>query len=1114
VALGRHPDAYDRLVLAAGAITEDFGVPGVAEHAFGLKSLAEATTLRNEVLRRFEAASARTRPGRRRHAHLRRRRRWPDRRRARRRARRARRPRRPTGPPDRSTSPRCASCWSSHATGCWRVLARSARPRSTGCATRRRRPARGRDRPRPRRPRRAHRRRGAPDPAGGLGRRRRRVTARRDARGRARSGTADPGRRAPAGAGAATCSPSVTSRRRRPRRGPAAAGRPGRDAAGPARRRAPRRRAAGSDDPREFRYRDKGIDGDDRPGRAVAELPGGIRLRGLVAWLAWLLLHLLMLVGFRNRVAVLFSWIWNYATYDHSARLILDQREAATAETARGADPAQLGLLSPTTRTRGGSTPRWPGLASQPVSQAPREPSPCLPDLLTRDRPRPVPRPGRPARAARRRAPRGPRARRALRRRRPRALPRRRDGPRHPAGRRRPAEARGHRPRLRDLGTPEETERLVRPWATAVWLTGAEFGTVSCQREQPGRPTRRIEITTFRSDEYRPARGTPRSRFGDSHRGRPRPARPHRQRDGGPGADFAFVDPFGGLATSTPGAAHADRPAHVVRRRPAADGAPRPVRVGARRRGRRGGRGRGDRDGRRARHRLGRAHPRRAGQARLRGPPAGASSCWCARGWPATSCPSSPSCATAATRCTATRTSTATPSRWSRTRWRSRTDGPGRRAAARRAAARHRQARHQGDPRDGTVTFHHHDVVGGRMTRHRLRELRFDKETIKDVDRAGQAAPAVPHLRDGLDRLGRAPLRPRRRPPARAAQRPHPRRRHHRQPAQGRPHPARVDELEERIAELREQEELEAMRPPIDGNRSWRTSGSIPGPLVGEAWHHLLELRIEHGPMTEEEALAHARRVVGRAGRRPGRRRRAVRVRRRRPSGRERAAGELARPRRPPGRGPAPVPGPTPRRSTSRSATSRARTTAATRSRRAPPRRWRAPALVDLGPGRGCSTSAAATPATCARSRATGRRRGRGRRLARAGRGRATRAAAAGLVGLDLGSATPAAPGVDSSATRRAPSTSRGRCARARSGPRRQRPGRRRGPRRRGAVRRDRRRDPLPRAVRRPPPRAGDAFDPVHLVHHQVSEVRGPDHARRRFDLWTASYTVRDAVGW
>lgn len=40
----------------------------------------------------------------------------------------------------------------------------------------------------------------------------------------------------------------------------------------------------------------------------------------------------------------------------------------------------------------------------------------------------------------------------------------------------------------------------------------------------------------------------------------------------------------------------------------------------------------------------------------------------------------------------------------------------------------------------------------------------------------------------------------------------------------------------------------------------------------------------------------------------------------------------------------------------------------------------------------------------------------------------------------------------------------------------------------------------------------GDAFDPVGLVHHQVAEVRGPDHARRRFDLWTASYTVREAA--
>ena len=85
-----------------------------------------------------------------------------------------------------------------------------------------------------------------------------------------------------------------------------------------------------------FRYRDKGSMATIGRASAVAELPGGIRLRGLVAWVAWLLLHLLMLAGFRNRVSVLFSWIWNYARRDHSARLILDQREAATAETVGG----------------------------------------------------------------------------------------------------------------------------------------------------------------------------------------------------------------------------------------------------------------------------------------------------------------------------------------------------------------------------------------------------------------------------------------------------------------------------------------------------------------------------------------------------------------------------------------------------------------------------------------------------------------------------------------------------------------------------------------------------------------------------------------------------------
>ncbi len=72
-----------------------------------------------------------------------------------------------------------------------------------------------------------------------------------------------------------------------------------------------------------FAYTDKGTMATIGRNDAVAELPLGIRFTGFVAWLSWLGLHLLFLVGFRNRVAVLLSWVWNYLTYDRSARLIL-----------------------------------------------------------------------------------------------------------------------------------------------------------------------------------------------------------------------------------------------------------------------------------------------------------------------------------------------------------------------------------------------------------------------------------------------------------------------------------------------------------------------------------------------------------------------------------------------------------------------------------------------------------------------------------------------------------------------------------------------------------------------------------------------------------------------
>jgi NADH dehydrogenase len=72
-----------------------------------------------------------------------------------------------------------------------------------------------------------------------------------------------------------------------------------------------------------FHYRDKGTMATIGRNAAVAELPLGIRLRGFVAWVAWLALHLVFLIGFRNRAAVLLDWSWNYLTYQRGSRLML-----------------------------------------------------------------------------------------------------------------------------------------------------------------------------------------------------------------------------------------------------------------------------------------------------------------------------------------------------------------------------------------------------------------------------------------------------------------------------------------------------------------------------------------------------------------------------------------------------------------------------------------------------------------------------------------------------------------------------------------------------------------------------------------------------------------------
>ena len=75
-------------------------------------------------------------------------------------------------------------------------------------------------------------------------------------------------------------------------------------------------------EPREaFHYRDKGVLATIGRGRAVARI-GRLQLKGIIAWLAWLFVHILFLIGFRNKVAVLFNWAYSYFTYKLGARII------------------------------------------------------------------------------------------------------------------------------------------------------------------------------------------------------------------------------------------------------------------------------------------------------------------------------------------------------------------------------------------------------------------------------------------------------------------------------------------------------------------------------------------------------------------------------------------------------------------------------------------------------------------------------------------------------------------------------------------------------------------------------------------------------------------------
>ncbi|MGI9824953.1 CCA tRNA nucleotidyltransferase [Agromyces sp. Marseille-Q5079] len=155
----------------------------------------------------------------------------------------------------------------------------------------------------------------------------------------------------------------------------------------------------------------------------------------------------------------------------------------------------------------------------------------------------------------------------------------------------------------------------------------------------------------------------------------------------------------------------------------------------------------------------------------------------------------------------------------------------------------------------GVVSFHHHDVVGSKLARKRLRALRFDNDTIAAVSRlielhlrffgyadAAWTDSAVRrYVRDAGDQLERLHIL------TRADVTTRNRRKADRLGFA-------YDDLEERIAVLAEEEELAAVRPELDGAAIMRLLDIPPGPLVGEAYRHMLEVRLDEGPIGPDAA--------------------------------------------------------------------------------------------------------------------------------------------------------------------------------------------------------------------------------------------------------------------
>ncbi|MGW1989982.1 CCA tRNA nucleotidyltransferase [Embleya sp. NPDC001921] len=406
---------------------------------------------------------------------------------------------------------------------------------------------------------------------------------------------------------------------------------------------------------------------------------------------------------------------------------------------------------------------------------------------------------------------------------------------------------------------PEQVLAIVRPWADAVWDVGIAFGTIGCRRKLADSPDYQIEITTYRSEAYDRASRKPEVSYGDSIDDDlvRRDFTVNAMAVALPG--ITFVDPHGGLedlaarvlrTPGTPEASFGDDPLRMMRAARFAaqldfevapevvaamtDMAERIDIVSAER----------------VRDELNKLicsdHPRKGLELLV------------STGLAARVLPELPTLRLEVDehhrhKDVYEHTLTVLEQAMA-------LEAPGEPDLILRLAALLHDI---GKPRtrrfepDGRVSFHHHEMVGAHMTRKRLKALKYPKDVTDDITRlvelhlrfhgygTGEWTDSAVrrYVRDAgpllerLHKLTRSDCTTRNKRKAATLARAY-------------------DSLEERIAQLAEQEELDSIRPDLDGNEIMRLLDVPPGPLVGKAYRHMLEMRLEHGPMDHDTAVA------------------------------------------------------------------------------------------------------------------------------------------------------------------------------------------------------------------------------------------------------------------